>query len=46
MGNASETSDAFASTISKEHDIIMGSLYSIFRKSNLFFIDTFAEGAW
>ncbi|XP_040927343.1 opsin 7, group member d [Betta splendens] len=30
MGNASDTSAAFASTIPKEHDIFMGSLYSVF----------------
>ncbi|KAL3059504.1 hypothetical protein OYC64_014168 [Pagothenia borchgrevinki] len=30
MGNASDTSAVFASTISKEHDIIMGSLYGVF----------------
>ncbi|XP_028309328.1 opsin 7, group member d [Gouania willdenowi] len=30
MGNASKTSDVFASTVSKEYDILMGSLYSIF----------------
>ncbi|KAM6925553.1 opsin 7, group member d [Xenentodon cancila] len=30
MGNASDTSSSFASSISKEHDILMGSLYSIF----------------
>ncbi|XP_029281972.1 opsin-5-like [Cottoperca gobio] len=30
MGNASDTSAVFASTISKEHDILMGSLYSVF----------------
>lgn len=33
MGNASDTSAVFASTISKEHDILMGSLYSVFCKS-------------
>ncbi|KAM8753616.1 opsin 7, group member d [Acanthopagrus schlegelii] len=30
MGNASDTSAVFASSISKEHDILMGSLYSVF----------------
>nr|XP_040048279.1 opsin 7, group member d isoform X3 [Gasterosteus aculeatus aculeatus] len=30
MGNASDTSAVFASTISKERDILMGSLYSVF----------------
>ncbi|KAK2851757.1 hypothetical protein Q5P01_008033 [Channa striata] len=30
MGNASDASAVFASTISKEHDILMGSLYSVF----------------
>uniref|UniRef100_A0A3Q2ZV23 Opsin 7, group member c n=1 Tax=Kryptolebias marmoratus TaxID=37003 RepID=A0A3Q2ZV23_KRYMA len=30
MGNASDTSPAFASSISKQHDIMMGSLYSLF----------------
>ncbi|KAL7398051.1 hypothetical protein ABVT39_003516 [Epinephelus coioides] len=30
MGNASDTSAVFASTISKEYDILMGSLYSAF----------------
>ncbi|KAI4796203.1 hypothetical protein KUCAC02_029393 [Chaenocephalus aceratus] len=30
MGNASDTSAVFASTISKEHDILMGSLYGVF----------------
>ncbi|KAG8002481.1 Opsin-5 [Nibea albiflora] len=30
MGNASDTSDVFASTISKEYDVLMGSLYSAF----------------
>ncbi|XP_029993712.1 opsin 7, group member d isoform X2 [Sphaeramia orbicularis] len=30
MGNASDTSAVFASTISKEHDFLMGSVYSIF----------------
>ncbi|KAM9856342.1 opsin 7, group member d [Aulostomus maculatus] len=30
MGNASDTSAVFTSTISKEHDVIMGSLYSVF----------------
>lgn len=33
MGNASDTSAVFASTISKERDILMGSLYSVFCKS-------------
>lgn len=33
MGNASDTSAVFASTISKEYDIFMGSLYSVFCKS-------------
>lgn len=43
MGNASDTSAVFASTISKEHDILMGSLYIIFCKStqqaNLCYVD-------
>ncbi|XP_056449452.1 opsin 7, group member d [Gadus chalcogrammus] len=30
MGNASDASDVFASTISREHDVIMGSLYTVF----------------
>ncbi|CAL8367230.1 unnamed protein product [Lota lota] len=30
MGNASDASDAFVSTISREHDVIMGSLYTVF----------------
>ena len=34
MGNASDTSAVFISTISKEHDILMGSLYSVFCKSH------------
>lgn len=38
MGNASDTSALFASTISKEYDIFMGSLYSVFCKSTLFII--------
>lgn len=33
MANISAPSDVFASTISKEHDIVMGSLYSIFCES-------------
>ncbi|TKS76858.1 G-protein coupled receptor 136 [Collichthys lucidus] len=42
MGNASDTSDVFASTISKEYDNLMGSLYSAFcewtQRANLCFI--------
>ncbi|XP_003963605.2 opsin 7, group member d [Takifugu rubripes] len=30
MGNASEASDIFLSKISKEHDILIGSIYSVF----------------
>uniref|UniRef100_A0A3P9M731 Opsin 7, group member d n=1 Tax=Oryzias latipes TaxID=8090 RepID=A0A3P9M731_ORYLA len=30
MGNVSDTSSLFASSISREHDILMGSLYSVF----------------
>lgn len=30
MANISDPSDVFVSTISKEHDIVMGALYSIF----------------
>uniref|UniRef100_A0A3Q3IJ86 G-protein coupled receptors family 1 profile domain-containing protein n=1 Tax=Monopterus albus TaxID=43700 RepID=A0A3Q3IJ86_MONAL len=30
MGNPSETFSSFVSTMSKEHDILMGSLYSVF----------------
>ncbi|XP_032376003.1 opsin-5 [Etheostoma spectabile] len=30
MGNASDTSAVFASSISEEHDILMGSIYSVF----------------
>lgn len=33
MGNASDTSVVLTSTISKEHDIFMGSLYSLFCES-------------
>lgn len=32
MGNASDTSDIFLSKISKEHDILVGSIYSVFCK--------------
>lgn len=32
MGNASDTSDVFVSKISKEHDILIGSIYSVFCK--------------
>lgn len=32
MGNASDTSDAFSSKISKEHDFLIGSIYSVFCK--------------
>lgn len=43
MGNASDTSAAFASSIPREYDIFMGSLYSIFCKStqhtNLHYLD-------
>lgn len=30
MGNASDASDVFVSKISKEHDILIGSIYSVF----------------
>ncbi|KAJ3586180.1 hypothetical protein NHX12_012581 [Muraenolepis orangiensis] len=30
MGNASDISDVFVSTISREHDVVMGSLYTVF----------------
>lgn len=33
MGNASDASDIFLSKISKEHDILIGSIYSVFCKS-------------
>lgn len=36
MGNASDTSDVFVSKISKEHDILIGSIYSVFCKSAAF----------
>lgn len=32
MGNASDASDIFLSKISKEHDILIGSIYSVFCK--------------
>lgn len=32
MENASDTSDVFVSKISKEHDILIGSIYSVFCK--------------
>lgn len=32
MGNASDASDIFLSKISKEHDILVGSIYSVFCK--------------
>lgn len=50
MGNASDTSDVFASTISKEHDILIGSLYSVFCKftqqANFCCIDPLVSWIW
>lgn len=37
MENASDTSAVFTSTISKEHDIFMGSVYSLFCESTQHF---------
>lgn len=49
MGNASDTSDVFASTISKEYDNLMGSLYSAFcewtQRANLCVIPAGAQSA-